>query len=106
MIGIWPKYSQFLKKNVMLQKVENYRAISLLDSVYKILYTAILHRLEIYKVDIINNYQCGFLKGKSTSDHIFTLRQVLEKFYEFHKDLHLIFIDFKQSYDCINRDQL
>jgi len=30
----------------------------------------------------------------------------MEKFYEFNKDLHFIFIDIKQAYDCINRNQL
>jgi hypothetical protein len=31
------------------------------------------------------------------------LKRILEKFYGFNLDLHLLFIDFKQAYDTINR---
>jgi len=30
----------------------------------------------------------------------------MEKYYEYDKDLYMIFIDFKQAYDSINRNQL
>ncbi|KAL4083725.1 hypothetical protein QTP88_029041 [Uroleucon formosanum] len=33
-------------------------------------------------------------------------RQTMEKYYEFDKDLHTIFIDFKQAYDSVDREQL
>ncbi|XP_025192756.1 uncharacterized protein LOC112592826 [Melanaphis sacchari] len=88
------------------KKVENYRGISLLDTSYKVLSIAVLHRLEKFSTEIIGEYQCGFMKGKSTTDHIFTLRQVMEKYYEYDKDLHMIFIDFQQAYDSIIRDRL
>ena len=51
-------------------------------------------------------YQCGFVKGKSTVDHIFTLRQTMEKYYEFDKDLYMLFVDYKQAYDRVNRKEL
>jgi len=63
-------------------KVENYREISLLDTSYKVLSLAVLKRLEGYAVDIIGEYQCWFTRGKSTTDHIFTIRQIMEKYYE------------------------
>jgi len=45
-------------------------------------------------------------QGKSTTDHIFTIRQALEKYYEFGKEVHLCFVDFSQAYDSINRNKL
>jgi len=87
-------------------KVSNYRGISLLDTAYKVLSIAILRRIEVLAIDIVGKYQCGFSREKSTSDHIFTIRQTMEKYYEYDKDLHMIFIDFRQAYDSIDREQL
>lgn len=87
-------------------KVSYYRGISLLDTAYKVLSIAILRRIEVLAIDIVGKYQCGFSRGRSISDHIFTIRQTMEKYYEYDKDLHMIFIDFRQAYDSIDREQL
>ncbi|KAL4113759.1 hypothetical protein QTP88_017332 [Uroleucon formosanum] len=87
-------------------KTENYRGISLLDTCYKILTTLILERLNPYIEEIVGNYQCGFRRGKSTTDHVFALRQIMSKYYEFGKDLHLVFVDYKQAYDSVEREEL
>ncbi|XP_025196768.1 uncharacterized protein LOC112595684 [Melanaphis sacchari] len=94
----------FIKGNPT--KTENYRGISLLDSCYKILTTLILERLNPYIEKIVGNYQCGFRRGKSTTDHVFALRQIMSKYYEFGKDLHLVFVDYKQAYDSVDREEL
>jgi len=80
----------FKKGNI--SKVENYRGISLLDTSYKVLSLAVLKRLEIYAKDIIGEYQCGFTRGKSTTDPIITIWH-----YEHDKDLFMIIVDFKQA---------
>jgi sorting nexin-29 len=85
-------------------KVENYRGITLLNFGYKILSLIILKRMQIYIDEIVDNYQSGFRKNKSTTDHIFIIRQVMEKIYEVAKDLHMVFIDYKQAYDSIDKD--
>jgi len=66
----------------------------------------LLERINPYVYEIVGDYQSGFKKGKSTLDHIFTLRQIMTKFYEFEKELHLICIDYKQAYNNIGRDRL
>lgn len=88
-----------------MSKVD-YREISLLDTSYKVLSMTILNRLEKYATDIIGEYQSGFIRGKSTTNHIFMIRQIMEKYYEYNNELHMVFVDFKQAYDSINRDQL
>ncbi|KAF0753956.1 Reverse transcriptase domain-containing protein [Aphis craccivora] len=79
--------------------VSNYSGISLLDLAYKVLSMALLRRQEVYAEETLAEYQTGFRRGKSTTDHIFTLRQLMEKYYEYNKDLHILFVDFRQAYD-------
>jgi hypothetical protein len=62
--------------------------------------------MESYMEDIVGNYQAGFRRNKSTTDQIFAMKQILEKCYEYDLDIHCIFIDFKQAFDSINRNEL
>ena len=50
--------------------------------------------------------QCGFHKGCATSDHLFIIRQIMEKCREVNKDIRQLFIDFKQAHDSIQRPVL
>jgi len=77
-------------------KTNNYRGIALQDVFYKTLANVIHGRLEGYIENLLGDYQCGFCKSKSTIDQIFILRQILEKHYEFNKEIHIVFVDFKQ----------
>jgi len=54
----------------------------------------------------IGNYQCGYRGEWSTVDQIFTVRQILETCGEHGKDTHHLFIDFKATYDSIDRHSL
>ena len=57
----------------------NYRGISLLSTIYKILSNILVSRLNPYAKEIIGDQQCGFRRNRSTIDHIFCIRQILEK---------------------------
>lgn len=41
-------------------------------------------------------------EGKIHKDHIFALKQIMAKYYEFEKDLHLILVNYKQTYDSVD----
>jgi len=66
----------------------------------------LLDRINPFVNAIVGEYQSGFRRGKLTLDQIFTLRQIMSKFYEFDKELHLIFTDYKQVHAIIIEPQL
>ena len=50
--------------------------------------------------------QCGFCPGRSTTDQIFTLKQIFEKSWEYSKDLFACFVDLEKAYDRVPQDKL
>ena len=85
---------------------KNYRGISLLCTGYKILTTVLNNRLKKYIEHIIGKYQAGFRTGKSTTDKIFTIKNLLEKAWEHNVEIYQIFVDFQKACDSIRRDKL
>jgi len=77
----------------------NCRGISPFPSTYKILSSIVLSRLTPYAQEIIEDHQCGFRRNKSTTDHIFYIRQIFEKKWEYNETMHRLFIDFRKAYD-------
>jgi sorting nexin-29 len=84
----------------------NYRGISLLNIVYKIFSKVLARKLEPYAEEVIGEYQCGRRRNRSTIDHMFALRMILEKCYKFNINVHQLYTDFKQAYDSINKKKL
>lgn len=84
----------------------NYRGITLLNSAYKILSGVLFHRLRPIEESFVGEYQAGFREGRSTTDQMFTLRQILDKFREYNLQTHHLFIDFKAAYDSVKRNEL
>ena len=66
----------------------NYGGISLLPTTYKILSNILFSRLIPYAKEIIGDQQCGFRRNRSTIDHIFCIRQILEKKWEYSEPVH------------------
>jgi len=84
----------------------NYRGISLLPTMYKILSNILLARLTPYAVEIIGDHKSGFRHNRSTTDHIFCICQILEKKMEYNESVHQLFVDFKKAYDSVRREVL
>lgn len=115
-INIWNKEQQPEEFNVGVlcpihkkgsrKKSNNYRGIALLPTAYKILSYVLLKRLELYAEGILGDYQCGFRQNRSTTDQLFLLKQLMEKRWEYAKDIHSLFVDFTKAYDSIDKKAL
>jgi hypothetical protein len=55
--------------------------------------------------EIIGDHQCGFKCNRSSTDHIFCVRQMFEK-KEYDESVHQLFIDFEKAYDSGRREDL
>jgi hypothetical protein len=84
----------------------NYRDISLLSSTYKTLSNILLSKLTPYAEEIIGDYQCEFRRSRSTTDHLFCIRQVFEKKWEYNEAVHQLFIHFKKACGSVRREFL
>ena len=52
----------------------------------------------------IDELQFGFMPGKGTTDAIFIVRQMQERYREKKRDLYLAFIDLEKAFDRIPRE--
>jgi hypothetical protein len=93
-------------KNGDKTNCSNYRGISPLLNTYKILFNILMSRLTPYAEEMIKNHQSGFRRNKSITDHIFCIRHILEKKWEYNEAVHQLFIDFKTAYDSVRREVL
>jgi len=79
----------------------NFRGISLSSATFKMLSNILLLRLTPYAEEITGDHQCGIHCTRSTTDHIFCIRQILKEKWEYYEAVHQLFIDFKIAYDSV-----
>ena len=84
----------------------NYRGISLLSVASKIFARVILKRLQRLEDRTLQETQSGFTTGRSTTDIVFTLRQLQEKCREQRKPLFITFADLTKVFDTVSRKSL
>jgi hypothetical protein len=76
---------------------KKYRGICLLNVTYKVFAKILYDRLLSCVNAAVRHYQAGLKSGKSTTDQLFALRQILEICNEFNITTHHLFIDFKAA---------
>ena len=111
--GIYPSkwrenYIKPVFKGGCFNNPSNYRGIALSSCLGKFFSRVLYNRLEKYSENnnIICREQIGFKKGCRTSDHILTLKTIIDNTFKSNKRIYACFIDFKKAFDTINREAL
>ena len=105
--GEWPRTQSLvitLPKKGNLQLCQNYRTISLISHPSKVMLKIILNRLQPQAEEIITEEQAGFRAGRSTTEQVFNLRILGEKYLQ--QNLYHVFIDFKKAFDRVWHEAL
>ena len=90
-----------LHKKGDITKLENYRPISLLSTLYK-LFMRIIAKRNTRKLNFYQPVeQTGFRSGYSTNDHLQVVRTLIEKCNEYKIGIALAFIDCEKAFDSV-----
>ena len=83
--------------------LQNYRTISLISHPSKVMLNIILNRLQPQAEEIIAEEQASFRAGRNTTEQIFNLRILGEKY---HQNLYHVFVDFKKAFGRVWHEAL
>ena len=89
-----------------LRHCDNWRVISLLDVVGKLMARIVKERLEQIADRVLPESQSGFRKGHGCVGMIFVARQLVKKAREHNDTLYMFFVDNKKAYDSVPRGAL
>ena len=94
-----------LPKKGVLRYCGNWRGITLLNTIYKIVATIIEKGLQCFE-ESLRDEQAGFHPNRSSVDQVNTLRIVVEQSVEWRSPFYILFVDFKKAFDTIKREAI
>ena len=97
-------YLTKLPKKRDLGMCRNWRGITLLSVPSKVFTNIPLDRMKGALDETLREEQAGFRKNKSCTNHIATLRIIIEQSIEWQSPLYINFIDFEKAFDNVDRD--
>jgi hypothetical protein len=92
----------------LIPKIQNphsipeFRPISLLGSVYKIVAKVLASRLGVVMGKLISRNQSAFIKGRLLVDGVLTINEVVDFAKRAKKECLILKVDFEKAYDSVN----
>ena len=88
------------------KRCTNYRGISLFSLPGEVYDKCLERKCREIVESKLEDGQCSFCPSRSTTDQIFTLKQIFEKSWEYVKNLFACFVDLEKAYGQVPRDKL
>ncbi len=89
-----------------LSVCDNYRGITLLSTPSKVFAKTLINRIYTGVESKLRKEQPGFRKGRSTTEQIFILRNIVEQAIEWNATMYVTFVDFEKAFDSVHQDSL
>ena len=85
---------------------KNYRGITLINTIMKTIEKVIDNRLRTKLDHKLAEPQSGFRRGRSIQDHIFSIKQLIEKMDNKDSQIYASFIDMEKAFDMVPRQKV
>ena len=95
-----------LPKKPKANECGDYRTLSLMSHITKLLLRVIQERIYKKIDDEVGETQFGFRKESGTREGIFSLNIIAQKYMDVKEDLYLCFIDYSKAFDRVHHAQL
>jgi hypothetical protein len=101
--------STFIHKKGDINNCDNYRCLGLTSCFGKLFTSLLQNRLHRVLDDenLYNRFQAGFRPDYRTTDNIFTIKTILNKYlYKNKKQVFACFVDFSKAFDSLSHETL
>jgi len=92
----------YVGKSGCYKRINDFRPISLVGSLYKILSKVLANRLKLVMGRIISNSQTTFVKSRQILDDILIANEVVDETRKNKKELMLFKVDFGKAFDSVD----
>ncbi|CAJ2644025.1 unnamed protein product [Trifolium pratense] len=100
--GINATFIALIPKTDSPQRLNDFRPISLVGSLYKILAKVLANRLRQVIGSVISESQTAFVKNRQILDGILIANEIVDEARKSSKDLMLFKVDFEKAYDSVD----
>ena len=88
------------------KECSNYCTIAIISHGNKVVLKILQAKFQQYVNQELPDIQTGFRKGRGTRDQIASICWIIEKAREFHKNIYFCFIEYTETFDCVDHNKL
>jgi hypothetical protein len=100
--GINATFIALIPKVSSPQQLNDFRPISLVGCMYKVLAKILANRLRIVIGSVVSDAQSAFVKGKQILDGILIANEAVDEARRYKKEMLLFKVDFEKAYDSVD----